>query len=92
MDPIQPFEECIIVTVEDQSKLALVMELLSHFDLVRARREKLPVMKVQPNVAEPPPLEQQDGFLASYGMWAGRDDIDADALREKWQRDLDSHD
>lgn len=94
MNPVQPIEEeCIILTVEDQSKLPLVMELLSHFDLVRARREKLPApMRIEPAAAQPLHPEKAESFFDSFGAWAGRTDMDADELRKKsWERDLTPH-
>ena len=88
------FREQIVLTVDDQSKVDLVMELLSHFDLVRARRERLlPPLTIDPATAPPAPTEPDTGFLDSYGAWAGRDDIvEAAELRQQWQRDLTSQD
>ena len=87
------FREQIVLTIDDQSKVDLVMELLSHFDLVRARRERLlPPLEID-YTATPLPTEPKEGFLDSYGAWAGRDDVvEADELRKQWQRDLSSLD
>ena len=88
------FREQIVLTIDDQSKVDLVMELLSHFDLVRARREQLPpALEVHPMTATPVLAEPEAGFMDSYGAWAGRDDVvEADELRKQWQRDLTSQD
>ena len=79
----QPTEEQILLTVADQSKLDLVMELLSHFDLVRAER-----VRTQPVVASvaAPETGTEADFWALAGIWEGRD-VDAKSLREgTWRR------
>ena len=85
MTPSQnaPVEEQILLTVADQSKLDLVMELLSHFDLVRAERVRM-VAGVGTDSPAASPASQS--FLDSYGMWAGRE-VDAAELRLGWERD-----
>ena len=95
MSPSQPStvtgaEEQILLTVADQSKLDLIMELPSHFDLVRAERVKAP-NSVEPTAAPEPtamtPEQKARKFLQSAGIWEGRD-IDAQELRQRaWQRD-----
>ncbi|HEX8330540.1 MAG TPA: hypothetical protein VF629_23620 [Hymenobacter sp.] len=82
MTPSQnpPGEEQILLTVADQSKLDLVMELLSHFDLVRAERIRSLAL-----VPQSPPDAESD-FWAMAGLWADRD-VDAQTLRQQaWQR------
>ena len=78
-----PVEEQILLTVADQSKLDLVMELLSHFDLVRAER-----VRAQP-LATPNPVSEtgsETDFWALAGIWKDRD-IDARKLRDQsWKR------
>ena len=79
-----PQEEQILLTVADQSKLDLVMELLSHFDLVRAERIKVrPVAAVE---TAPGPAGTEADFWALAGIWKDRD-IDAKELRQRaWKR------
>ena len=79
-----PQEEQILLTVADQSKLDLVMELLSHFDLVRAERIKVrPVAAVE---TAPEPAGTEADFWALAGIWKDRD-IDAKELRQRaWKR------
>ena len=85
MTPSQntPVEEQILLTVADQSKLDLVMELLSHFDLVRAERVRL---VAGTGTDAPAAGSAAHSFLDSYGMWAGRD-VNAAELRQGWERD-----
>lgn len=84
MTPSQnaPVEEQILLTVADQSKLDLVMELLGHFDLVRAER-----VRASPQVTPTSlPTAEEADFWALTGIWADRD-LDAQALRQQaWQR------
>ncbi|WP_310395875.1 hypothetical protein [Hymenobacter sp.] len=77
----QPAEEQILLTVADQSKLDLVMELLSHFDLVRAERVRAQSSRTQ-NLT---PEEKARRFLLTAGQWEGRT-LDADELRERAAR------
>ena len=75
-----PQEEQILLTVADQSKLDLVMELLSHFDLVRAER-----IKVRPVAAmetAPVPAGTEADFWALAGIWKDRD-IDLEKMRRE---------
>ena len=87
MEAQQPTEEQIILTVADQSKLDLVMELLSHFDLVRAERVRV----ARPAASEAGPVilsatQKAQLFLQSAGIWEGRA-IDATAIRQNaWKR------
>ena len=85
------FREQIVLTIDDQSKVDLVMELLSHFDLVRARREQLPPALATTHEQEIAPAEiptsgSDADFWALAGIWKDRD-ITADQLRQQaWQR------
>ncbi|MDQ2769226.1 MAG: hypothetical protein M3Y54_01840 [Bacteroidota bacterium] len=95
----QPYREQIVLTIDDQSKVGLVMELLSHFDLVRARREQVQGTpnKVNGAVAESPiaiePVTGSDEDLwALAGIWKDRD-ITAEQLRQQaWQRRTQQYD
>lgn len=70
-------EEQILVTVADQSKLDLVMELLSHFDLVQAQRiSAYPLPKPAPT----PPTGTDEDFWSLAGIWKDRA-IDLERMR-----------
>jgi len=88
MEAEQSAEEQILLTVADQSKLDLVMELLSHFDLVRAERIQAQAAPAA-SAAEPEkltPEQKAQAFLGLAGIWADRD-VDARTLRERaWRR------
>ncbi|MFC6224290.1 hypothetical protein ACFP2F_13655 [Hymenobacter artigasi] len=79
MNPSQnlPVEEQILLTVADQSKLDLVMELLSHFDLVRAER-----VKAMPKAPKEVSAEAEADFWALAGIWKDRD-IDLKKIRQE---------
>lgn len=82
MSPSQQPEEQILLTIADQSKLGLVMEMLSHFDLVQARRIRAQVTEI----TDLTPEEKAHQFLQTAGQWVGRE-IDASELRQRaWQR------
>ncbi len=83
MNPHQSAEERILLTVADQSKLDLVMELLSHFDLVRAKRVKRwPEVELTSGSL----TGSEDDFWSLAGAWDNRD-IDAQQLKQQvWQR------
>ena len=91
------FREQIVLTIDDQSKVDLVMELLSHFDLVRARREQLPPALTITDEPESEPSTASAGgsdadLWALAGIWKDRD-IDADQLRRQaWERRTQSYD
>ena len=80
--PTEPQEEQILLTVADQSKLDLVMELLSHFDLVRAERVRI---GAGIGTGSSNAVTTSPSFLDSYGMWEGRD-VSAETLRQGWER------
>lgn len=89
MTPSQnlPIEEQILLTVADQSKLDLVMELLSHFDLVRAERVKARLVAPEPNESQNEPIiSAQRGdeadFWALAGIWKDRD-FDLEKMRQE---------
>lgn len=92
MSPSQPApgpEEQILLTVADQSKLDLVMELLSHFDLVQARRVRVgepASVSLEKEAADLTPKQKAEQFLQLAGVWKDRD-VDAAELRERaWRR------
>ncbi len=76
----KPVEEQILLTVTDQSKLDLVMEMLSHFDLVRAERiVARPATNVP--VAAGAEVGSEADLWALAGIWKDRD-IDLDKMRQ----------
>lgn len=88
MNPSKSGEEQILLTVADQSKLDLVMELLSHFDLVQAQRIKVAI----PAPAASSAIGSDEDFWALAGLWKGRN-IDLERMRqESFARRTTQHD
>lgn len=98
MNPEQPYHEQIVLTIDDQSKVDLVMEMLSHFDLVRARRERVhgAPQEVSGTTATPaanePATGSDEDLWALAGIWKDRD-VTAEQLRQQaWQRRTQQYD